>query len=83
MPQFEPSAVSLTPNKKALRTLRYMRKAIDALEAYVSAKGETEDMPTWFLMRIHQGGCSLGVAMNFLSFQQEGETKKKKKGGTP
>ena len=70
MPQFEPSPASLTPKKKALLTLQYIRKAAVLLEAYVEASGDGEELPTWVLTRVNQSGSSIGAAMGFLQFKK-------------
>ena len=78
MSQFEPSPASLTPRKKALLTLQYIRKAAARLETYVEAAPEDE-VPQWVLTRINQSGSGIGAAMSFLSFKQEDTASKEKK----
>ena len=75
MPQFEPSPASLTPKKKALLTLQYVRKAAVLLEAYIETSGDGEELPTWVLTRINQGGSSMGAAMGFLQAKKTAEKK--------
>jgi hypothetical protein len=70
MPQFEPSPASLTPKKKALLTLQYIRKAAVLLETYIETSGEGEELPTWVLTRVNQSGSSIGAAMGFLQFKK-------------
>ena len=71
MSQFEPSPASLTPQQKALLTLRYVQKVAACLETYVVASGEDQALPSWVLTRINQAGSSLGATMSFLTFKKD------------
>ena len=70
MHQFEPSAASLTPRKKALLTLQYIQRVAACLEAYIMASEEDDELPSWILTRINQSGSSIGTTMSFLTFKQ-------------
>jgi hypothetical protein len=67
--QFEPSPASITPRKKALLTLRYVRKAVDALEAQLLENENEQAIPSWVLTRINQGASCLGSALSYVSFK--------------
>ena len=66
MAKFQPSKASLTPRKKALLTLRYIRKAVDGLEVYLQGEGP---LPGWVITKINQGATCLGAALSFVSFK--------------
>ena len=66
MAKFKPSKVSLTPRRKTILTLRYIRKAVDGLEEYLEGDGP---LPAWVLKKINQGAACLGAALSFVSFK--------------
>lgn len=80
MKQFSPSAASIPPKERVLRTLSYTRKAVDGLEEFLlSQKGE--DVPTWVLDRINASASALGAALSFVSYRNAVvEPKKAEKG---
>lgn len=61
-PEFKPSSASLTSAEKTKAVLRYIRKAVDLIEAYI----EQEDaaLPSWVHGKIQDAGRLLGLVVS-------------------
>ena len=68
MSKFKPSPASYDQKERTLRALRYAKKAISILEAYVEKM--EGDVPAWAMMKIVQGAQSLGSAITYLRNQE-------------
>ena len=70
--QFQPSAASLDPRAKALKSLRYAKRAVGVLEAYV----EREPLPDWALNKVNQAATALGAAVSYIRYKENREAPK-------
>jgi hypothetical protein len=77
--EFEPSPVSRTPNEQALAALRYIRKAVDVIEAYVLSQGTTTALPAWVSNKIVAAGRGLGTVVSVVAQAQKPVLRRKKK----
>lgn len=68
--KFQPSTASLTPRRKALQDLAYIRAAVEKMEEHLTSTA-SEEVPTWVLTQINQGASCLGGALSFIRFQLE------------
>ncbi len=69
MQQFKPSPESLNSKQHALRTLRYAKTAIGALERIVESGGDQP--PAWVLTKIAQAAQALGAAVAYVQYQEK------------
>ena len=59
--EFKPSPASLTSVEKTLAALRYIRKAVDLIEAYVE---ETGELPSWVTTKVYGAAKDLGMCVS-------------------
>ena len=62
---FKPSPASIDPRARALKSLRYAKKAIEVLEKYV----EREPLPDWALNKVNQAATALGSAVSYIRYK--------------
>lgn len=60
MAEFQPSPASLSPAERTLATIRYLRKTLDAIEAYVEKEGA---LPPWVIDKMHTAAALMAVAV--------------------
>ena len=77
MTKFRPSSASLTPKKRAEKSIAYARAALNVLDSYLKEVGD-DDVPDWVLTRINQAAALLGQAVSFVQFKTAKKKKKKK-----
>lgn len=65
---FQPSKQSLSPVGNTVQTLRYLRKAADAIEARVLAD---EEAAPWVQAKVREAAMSLGMAVSYLQNKKE------------
>jgi len=68
MSAFQPSAASLDSRKRALRTLKYAKKAISSLETFIEKS--KAPIPGWVLIKITQSAQALGSAVTYTRYQE-------------
>ena len=66
--EFKPSSASLTPTEKTLAALRYIRKAVDIIEAYVE---ETGELPSWVTAKVSGAARDLGMSVSAIKQLQQ------------
>jgi hypothetical protein len=67
---FKPSKQSLSPVGNTVQTLRYLRKAADAVEKQVVA---ADDAPPWVQAKVREAALSLGMAVSYLQQNKKKE----------
>ena len=67
-PNFKPSAESRSSSEQAAATLRYLRKAAEALEKHADAEG---NLPPWVINKIQESAQNLGMAVSYLRYAEK------------
>lgn len=69
MPKFQPSKASIAPKERALKSLRYARKAIDRLEEVLQSSDD-DKIPPFVITCVARAATSLGQAVTYLGFRK-------------